>query len=228
MRIAICGGTFDPFHRGHLEPVLAVRGEMQWAPVIYVPACRQPFKLDQATASPYHRFAMAVLATEDHDGLAVSPMELERGQMSYTVDTLEALHREHPDASLDWIIGEDNVPHLAKWKNIERIFELANFVVLTRNAMEGGQSRPSDADGGESRPSHVEDGQSCPSNVEDGQSCPSRPNCGAIIYAHNETIPVSATDIRCRLRTGEPIDAFVDPRVARYILHNGLYREATT
>jgi nicotinic acid mononucleotide adenylyltransferase len=91
----------------------------------------------------------------------------------------------------------------------------------------------------------MEDGQSCPSNVDeeqpdplpdgqseaapgDGPSCPSRPTCGAIIYAHNETVPVSATDIRRLLRTGEPIDAFVDPRVARYILHNGLYREATT
>src|SRR5437763_17189192 len=133
MRIAICGGTFDPFHRGHLEPVLAVRAWMQWDRVIYVPAWRQPFKLDRSTASGYHRFAMAVLATENHDPLAVSTMELERGEVSYTVDTLEALRREHPDASLDWIIGEDNVPHLAKWKNIERIFELANFVVLTRN-----------------------------------------------------------------------------------------------
>jgi len=233
MRIAICGGTFDPFHRGHLEPVLAVRGEMQWDRVIYVPAWRQPFKLDQHTASGYHRFAMAVLATEDVDAVVVSPMELERGEVSYTVDTLEALRREYPDAALDWIIGEDNVPHLAKWKNVERIFELANFVVLTRNVEDG-----------QSRPSNMEDGQSCPSNVDeehheslpdeqseaasDGQSCPPRPTCGAIIYAHNETVPVSATDIRRLLRTGEPIDTFVDPRVARYILHNGLYREATT
>jgi len=223
MRIAICGGTFDPFHRGHLEPVLAVRGDMQWDRVLYIPAWRQPFKLDQNTASGYHRFAMAVLATEEHDALAVSPMELERGEVSYTVDTLETLRREHPDASLDWIIGEDNVPHLAKWKNIERIFELANFVVLTRNAAPDGQSAA------------VEDGQS-EAAMEDGQSCPSgesparngAPTCGAIIYAHNEAVPVSATDIRRRLRTGEPIDAFVDPRVARYILQNGLYREATT
>jgi nicotinate-nucleotide adenylyltransferase len=215
MRIAICGGTFDPFHRGHLEPVLAVRGEMQWDRVIYVPAWRQPFKLDQHTASGYHRFAMAVLATEDVDAAVVSPMELERGEVSYTVDTLEALRREYPDASLDWIIGEDNVPHLAKWKKVERIFELANFVVLTRNATEDGHSEP------------VDDGQS-ETAQGDGQSCPSRPRCGAIIYAHNEAVPVRATDIRRRLRTGEPIGAFVDPRVARYILHNGLYREATT
>jgi nicotinate-nucleotide adenylyltransferase len=222
MRIAICGGTFDPFHRGHLEPVLAVRGGMQWDRVIYVPAWRQPFKLDQSAASGYHRFAMAVLATEEHEGLAVSPMELERGEVSYTVDTLEALRREHPEASLDWIIGEDNVPHLAKWKNVERIFELANFVVLTRNIEDG------HLEDGHSRPSSPVDGEQAEAAVEDRQSCSSTPTCGAIIYAHNETVPVSATDIRHRLRTGEPIDAFVDPRVARYILHNGLYREATT
>lgn len=226
MRIAICGGTFDPFHRGHLEPVLAVRGEMQWDRVIYVPAWRQPFKLDRHTASSYHRFAMAVLATEDVDGLAVSPTELERGQVSYTVDTLEALRREYPDAALDWIIGEDNVPQLAKWKNVERIFELANFVVLTRN-VEDGQSCPSNVDVDKEQPEAI-DAVQAGAAEGDGKSCPSRPTCGAVIYAHNETVPVSATAIRRRLRTGEPIDAFVDPRVARYILHNGLYREATT
>src|SRR5438105_3779895 len=109
MRIAICGGTFDPFHRGHLEPIVAVRGELQWDRVIYMPAFRQPFKLDRGSASGYHRFAMAVLATQVDDALFVSPMELERGQVSYTVDTLEALHGQYPGAALDWIIGADNV-----------------------------------------------------------------------------------------------------------------------
>jgi len=79
MNIGICGGTFDPFHRGHLDPILAVRERMQWSRVIYVPAWKQPFKTDREHVSGYHRFAMAVLATEDYDDMFVSPMELERG-----------------------------------------------------------------------------------------------------------------------------------------------------
>src|SRR5437773_9862084 len=96
MRIGICGGTFDPFHRGHLEPILAARQAMGWDRLIYVPAAQQPFKPGRATASGYHRFAMAQLATREHDEIWVTPMELERGGMSYTVETLEELNRSQP------------------------------------------------------------------------------------------------------------------------------------
>ena len=132
MRIGICGGTFDPFHCGHLHPVLAARETMEWDRIIYVPAFVQPFKSEQATASPLDRFAMTVLAIEEHEEVYVSKRELERGEISYTVDTLEELHAEHPEATLDWIIGDDNLAELHKWRNLDRIFELARFVVLTR------------------------------------------------------------------------------------------------
>ena len=132
MRIAICGGTFDPFHRGHREPVLAVRDKMGWDRVIYMPAWKQPFKADRATTSGYHRFAMIALGIRDDARLSVSPLELERGGTSYTVDTLDALHQMFPDAELDWIIGDDNVAQFLEGKSPERLLELARFVVLTR------------------------------------------------------------------------------------------------
>ncbi len=134
MNIGLCGGTFDPFHRGHLDPVLAIREAMQWDRVIYIPASRQPFKTVRPAASPYHRFAMAVLATQEHPSLYVSPIELERGGTSYTVDTLEELQKISPQATFDWVIGDDNVAELGKWKQIDRVVQLARFVVLTRGA----------------------------------------------------------------------------------------------
>jgi nicotinate-nucleotide adenylyltransferase len=194
MRIGICGGTFDPFHRGHLHPVLAARETLGWDRIIYVPAFVQPFKSEQATASPLDRFAMSVLATEEHEELYVSKRELERGEISYTVDTLEELHADHPDAALDWIIGDDNLAELHKWRNLDRIFELANFVVLTRGRKEA------------------------PDDLKD------RP----ITFARNATVPVSSTEIRRRVRAGEPIDDMVDPRVANYIHHYRLYKEDNT
>jgi nicotinate-nucleotide adenylyltransferase len=195
MKIAVCGGTFDPFHRGHLDPVLAVRNRMEWDRVIYVPAWRQPFKLDQDSVSGYHRFAMAVLATRDYDMVLVSPIELERGGTSYSVETLEAFHAMYPMAAFDWIIGDDHVTHLGQWKRIERVLQLARFVVLTRS-------------GGETIPSSVRRDR--------------------IVYAENETVPVSSTEIRSRVRAGESIDGLVDPLVSRYIHHYGLYKEAHT
>lgn len=133
MKIGICGGTFDPFHRGHLDPVLAIRQAMQWDRVLFVPAFVQPFKQDRETASAPHRFAMAVLATEGQDELYVDPRELERGDVSYTVDTLRELRSEYPGAALDWIIGDDNLGQLHEWKEIDAIFELARIVVLARS-----------------------------------------------------------------------------------------------
>jgi nicotinate-nucleotide adenylyltransferase len=205
MNIGICGGTFDPFHRGHLDPVLAVREQMRWDRILYIPAYRQPFKAAGGSASGYHRFAMAVLATGEHDDLFVSPMELERGETSYSVDTLEVLRREYPDATLDWIIGDDNVADLGKWKNIDRIFELANFVVLSRTVA----AAASEEDEGLA---------TCAMPLD-------RARHGNIVYAANDTVPISATEIRQRLREGEPIDGLVDPLVSRYIHHYRLYQE---
>jgi nicotinate-nucleotide adenylyltransferase len=203
MNIGICGGTFDPFHRGHLEPVLAVRAAMQWDRVLYVPAFLQPFKQDRVTASPFHRFAMLTAAIAEYDFLDAVTMELERGRVSYSVDTLEELRAAHPDDTLDWIIGDDNLPQLGAWKSIDRIFELANFAVLTRGNLE------------------------VPATFA-GRVCEAaaRPAHGAIAFARSPTVPVSSTEIRRRVEEGQSIDELVPPPVSRYIHHYGLYRKA--
>lgn len=203
MNIGICGGTFDPFHRGHLEPVLAVRAAMRWDRVFYVPAFIQPFKQDRATASPFHRFAMLTGAIADYDFLDASTVELERGRVSYSVETLEELRAAHPDDTLDWIIGDDNLPQLGEWKSIDRIFELANFAVLTR----GNHEVPAPFAG-----------RVC--------EAAGRPAHGAIAFARNPTVPVSSTEIRRRVQEGQSIDELVPPPVSRYIQHYGLYRKA--
>lgn len=197
MNIGVCGGTFDPFHRGHLEPVLAIRNRMQWDRVIFVPAWQQPFKAGRVTASAFHRFTMAVLATQGDDALFVSPIELDRGGVSYTVETLQELHEIYPGATFDWIIGDDNISHLLSWKHPERLFGLARFVVLAR----GGPVPAPELAG------HVTEGR--------------------LIYADNVSVLVSATDIRERVRAGKSIDGLVDPAVARYIDRNRLYKEVS-
>lgn len=203
MKIGICGGTFDPFHRGHLDPILAVRDEMEWTRILYIPAWQQPFKTDREHASGYHRFAMAILATESLRDVFVSPRELDRGTISYTVDTLEQLREEHPQATLDWIIGDDNLARLDEWKRLDRILELANFAVLLRS--EAGVVNPS---------------------LKHRISAPrQRGASGSIVLARNPMVPISATEVRRRVQAGEAITELVDPRVSRYIQHNQLYRE---
>jgi nicotinate-nucleotide adenylyltransferase len=202
MKIGICGGTFDPFHRGHLDPILAVCDRVGWDRVIYIPAHVQPFKQDRDTASGYDRFAMISLSILEEEQLFVSPMELERGNVSYTVDTLETVRTFYPNATLDWIIGDDNLDKLHEWKSIDRIFKLANFVVLTR--------------GGKSVPPAMQIRVTTPEE---------RRSHGSIILAENPTVPISSTEIRRRLHDGESIEDLVPPPVSRYIHHYGLYRK---
>jgi nicotinate-nucleotide adenylyltransferase len=204
MKIGICGGTFDPFHRGHLEPILAVRARLEWDRVLFMPAYRQPFKQEQEFAAASHRFAMAAMVTLDHEGFHVSDIELERGAVSYTVDTLELLREQYVDDTLDWIIGDDNLATLLEWKSIDRILALANFTVLTRSGLA-------------SVPPVLH------ALVTESHKRSTR---GCLVFAENTTVPVSSTEIRKRVQAAEPIDELVDPRVSRYIHHYGLYRKA--
>jgi nicotinate-nucleotide adenylyltransferase len=203
-RIALCGGTFDPIHRGHLEAPLSLAVGFGWSRIVYIPASVQPFKRDRSASSPYDRYAMVALATSEEPLATVSPIELERGGLSYTVDTLEALRGEFPDAILDWIIGDDNLELLPQWKSIDRVLELANFVVLRRESA-----------GSPLLPEQMRDRM-----VEPQQ----RRLAGGIVIAVNESIEISSTDIRKRAGLGESIEELVHPLVAHYITKRRLYR----
>lgn len=199
-RIALFGGTFDPMHRGHVEPLLEIFEQMGWDRIVYVLAATQPFKMEAATSSALHRWAMAALATAGDDRLHLSPVELERGEISYTVDTLEQLGRVENAASFDWIIGDDNLDLLPSWRSFERILELANFIVLRR---------------GDSP---------IPESLRTRVSMPEgRPRAGAVVPVQNARVNISATEIRRCVREGEPIDHLVTPGVREYIAKYGLY-----
>ncbi len=200
-RVAIYGGTFDPIHRGHIEALDAVYDRMGWSRVILMPARVQPFKVGNRTSSPLDRYAMAVLATHDDSRFDVSKLELERDAISYSVDTLEAVRFGNPDCALEWIIGDDNLALLPEWKSLDRILEIANFVVLARN---GSDELPASLAGRVTAPE-------------------ARGAAGTIVFAGNPRIEISSTEIRRRVATGEHFEEFVDRRVAEYISRNRLY-----
>lgn len=203
-RVGILGGTFDPFHYGHLRPMLAIQERLGWDEMLFVPAWIQPFKTERATVSPFHRYAMTVLGTEQIPGAKVSIVELERAQVSYTVDTLRELRSALPDTVLEWVIGDDNLARLGEWKEADALFELANFIVLRREA-----ALPA-----------------LPAELEGRlHSIKARERNGSIVLVTNDLIEVSATEIRRRIAAREPWDHMVPSRVARYIRHNDLYVE---
>ncbi len=128
--IALLGGTFDPVHHGHLQAALAAAKALA-CPVHLVLAASPPNR-PPPQAGVDHRWALLKLACADHPELQADDVELHRRGMSYTVDTLAAIRKEHPDEALCWIIGVDAFNQLHTWRNWPRLFNLAHLALLPR------------------------------------------------------------------------------------------------
>ncbi|MBI4798334.1 MAG: nicotinate (nicotinamide) nucleotide adenylyltransferase [Desulfarculus sp.] len=134
--LAIFGGTFDPIHLGHLRAAQEVAEELELATVLFMP-CADPVFPKDVRASAQHRLEMARLAVQGNPHFAVSDLEVRRGGKSYAVDTLEEMASRHPGRPLFWLIGADAFFKLHSWYQPRRLFELADFVVMTRPGAPG-------------------------------------------------------------------------------------------
>jgi nicotinate-nucleotide adenylyltransferase len=132
MRIGVFGGTFDPPHVGHLIVAEYVREKVELDRILFVPTATPPHKRDRVITPGVERVAMVRLAIGRHDPFAVSDMEVRRGGVSFTADTLEELKHQHPGAALFFLLGMDNLLEFRTWKEPERILSLARLVVMTR------------------------------------------------------------------------------------------------
>src|SRR4051812_13973612 len=104
MRIGVFGGTFDPVHLGHLVLAEQAREQAGLDGVWFVPAARPPHKSDQGLSPFARRVEMIELAAAGNAAFRVDPLEKDRPGPSFTVDTLEELHRRHPEAEFYWLV----------------------------------------------------------------------------------------------------------------------------
>lgn len=132
MKIGLFGGSFDPIHRGHIEPVRAARLELGLDRVIYLPTARPPHKPGRALAPALARYVMTELALLGEEGLEVSTHELTLDRPAYTMETLEHFRRTLPGAELYLLIGADSFADLHHWVRWREIPEAARLVVLAR------------------------------------------------------------------------------------------------
>jgi nicotinate-nucleotide adenylyltransferase len=133
MRIGIYGGTFNPVHHGHLILARQALEEFKLDRLIFVPAAESPFKIQNHTAPAGDRLAMLQSAIADEDRFAVDPLEIERGGVSYSIDTVKIFRSRHPKAELFFLVGEDNADRLTEWHRFEELKKLVCFVVLSRS-----------------------------------------------------------------------------------------------
>ena len=131
-RIGVLGGTFDPIHIGHLVVASEVCAALSLDTVLLVPTAAQPFKGETSRASAGQRLEMCRLATADDDKLQVSDVDVIRGGVTYTVDTLTDLTVQYPGAELYFIGGADALARIDEWREPERLRALARWVVVAR------------------------------------------------------------------------------------------------
>lgn len=140
-KIAVFGGSFDPVTKAHID--LVKKLSSRYDEVIVVPCRVSPFKTSTA-ATPYQRLEMLDVALEGIPDVCVDTFELNSEGANYTYLTLEHLTR--PDAHLYLIMGSEMVIELERWKNIRRIAELAELVVVPRPGFPFGRSEKEKAE----------------------------------------------------------------------------------
>lgn len=130
------GGTFDPIHHGHLVAASEVASSFHLDEVVFVPT-GQPWQKDGTGVSPAeHRYLMTVIATASNPDFTVSRVDIDRPGKTYTIDTLRDLAREYPDTELFFITGADALAQILSWKDSDELFELAQFIGVTRPGYE--------------------------------------------------------------------------------------------
>jgi nicotinate-nucleotide adenylyltransferase len=142
-RIGVLGGTFDPFHFGHLAIALEVRYRLGLDRVLLVVANDPWQKSDDREITPAPiRLAMVEAAVEGLPGVEASAMEIARGGESYMADTLQTLRRDHEGAELFHVVGSDVAAGLDTWKRPDEVRDSATTVVVDRGGREDGRPPP--------------------------------------------------------------------------------------
>jgi nicotinate-nucleotide adenylyltransferase len=201
LRLGIFGGSFDPVHYGHLLLAESCREQCRLDRVWLLPAAASPHKLHQRPSDARHRVDMLRLAIGGHAAFEVSTMEIDRGGVSYTVDTLATIHQQHPEAELFLLMGADSLEDLPHWRHPQRICELAIPVVVRRAG-----SPPPNFDGLR--------------GIVDAER---RAQC----EAHQVVMPLidlASSEVRARVSRGESIRYRTPRAVEKYIESNRLYR----
>jgi nicotinate-nucleotide adenylyltransferase len=211
-RIAIYGGSFDPFHLGHLVPVVRAQETFHFESVYFVPAGSPPHK-DAAPLTPVtHRLAMVAMATLPYDNFFTSDDEVFAPQPTYSVETVRRFRERFPDGAFYFILGSDSFSQIATWEKWEDLVDSAHLVVLHRAHMWGDELRRRVPDRLLSRLHLVEPFE----EVADPEDL-------TVYLLNHEPFPISGTSIRDRQRRGLPIRELVPHEVHSYIEKYGLY-----
>jgi nicotinate-nucleotide adenylyltransferase len=197
MPLGILGGTFDPPHHGHLQMAEAALSQLRLDKVLFAPAGVQPLKIDQRSTAPEQRARMVELAIADQPRFELSRIDLDRPGPHYSIDLLSIAHQQFPHSEFWFIMGDDSLADLLRWREPARLIKLARLAVLRRPNTEPVWATLEQA-------------------LPDIRS--------RIDWLNHIEINISARDIRRRVHEGLSVEQLVPTTVATYINEHNLYK----
>ena len=197
-RLGVMGGTFDPIHHGHLVAASEVQARFALDEVVFVPTGTPWQKRGRRVARAEDRYLMTTIATASNPRFSVSRVDIDRPGETYTVDTLRDLRAERgPGAELFFITGADALSKILTWRGVDELFDLAQFV---------GVSRPG-VDLTEKDISHLPGDK--------------------VTLIEVPALAISSTAVRERVPQKLPIWYLVPDGIVQYISKRGLYAQAS-
>ena len=133
MKIAVFGGSFNPLHIGHIFIAKAVKAELGYEKVIFVPSNISAHKEDLSGVSSIARLEMITEAIKEYDDFIVDPSDIERGGVSYTIDTINHIYKNYSfSGKPGFIIGDDLLKDFSTWKTADKLKDLIDLIVVRR------------------------------------------------------------------------------------------------
>ncbi|MGC2872934.1 nicotinate-nucleotide adenylyltransferase [Ihubacter sp. mB4P-1] len=197
--IGILGGSFDPFHRGHLSIARAAMKECGLSRIILLPAKVQPFKIGREMASSEDRVNMVSLIARENENFIVSTVEACSQEVSYTYRTLQRLQEEYEKDRLHFIMGTDSFLSLESWYKSEQLLREFSIIIGIR-------------------PGYKE------SETVELMNTLRKKYDARIKVLHNRVMEVSSTEIKENVKAGRSIRELVPFQIERYISEHGLYQ----
>jgi nicotinate-nucleotide adenylyltransferase len=196
LRVGLLGGTFDPPHIGHLILGEYAADALDLTHLLYIPAADPPHKQDEQKTPVEHRLAMLELALIDNPRFEISRVDVDRAGPHYSLDTVQIVQSQYPDAELYFVMGGDSLRDLPTWHRPAEFIRRCKLAVMGRP---GAEARPDMHEG------------ILPGLAE------------RVVMIDSPLIEISSTEIVQRVSEGRSVRYLLPDTVLAYIQQHNLY-----
>ena len=221
-KIGLLGGTFDPVHNGHLHLAEQAQRFFNLEKVVFIPAYRSPHKLALEPVSCEHRLSMLTLALEGLPRFSIDKMEINKNEVSYTIETLKELQLNHPEWNMFLILGADAFQDIDTWKQCSQLLDFCNILVGTRP---GSESQVSDSVKKKLTLSTSATNDRATSSATDVKVFKNLEKGTGVTFFQISPLDISSKEIRQQIHRGEEVKNLLPPSVDHYIMRHRLYRD---